>query len=139
MNRENVFLADPYAEKPTYIMFKELVFKTVNVEICIKLENEYIVTPLSMIVWKSTGEFKPIFPHNPPILFNCPMYRQLFISNSSEVLNLYSEAINKRAYEQIEDNLIEVKLFDLRKSYNILDSENMPLNRWVSCTPYNMG
>ena len=129
MNKNKLYLADPFAEKPTYILFKEMIFNPIDCEIMIKIDNEYIRSGLTVMVWKYSGETREIEPFNPPLIFSPD--NELYDNNSREIKNLYDEAVMQGAYRELEEDIIEILVYDYRKAYNISNSQLRPFNRWV--------
>jgi len=139
MNKNELYLADPSAENPTYIYFEMLVFTPFDVSIMLKVgDNEYIDTGRTIFVWKWTKKVMPISTVDPPLLDNTPYSRQLFVNNGEEIYNLYQEAMMQDAFEQIELDVIGIKLYDFRKAHNIRNTESKPYNRWVVYTGNNL-
>lgn len=139
MNVDDLYLADPTAEKSTYIEFFMLVFEILDLQVMIKVEdNKYIDAGETVTVWKWSKRFEPISIKNPPLLDVTEQSRQLFQENGEETYTLYSEAISQGAYEEIEDGVIRIKVFDYRKAHNIRNIEPRPYNRWVVYTGDNL-
>lgn len=132
MNVDDLYLADPTAEKGTYIQFMMLVFELQDIPIMLKVGNdEYIYAGETVTVWKWSKRFEPISIKIPPLLDVTEHSRQLFSNNGEEIFTLYEEAISQGAYEEIEEGIIRIKVFNYRKAHNIKNTELLPKNRWV--------
>ena len=139
MNRNELYLADPSAEEATYIEFVMLVFEPFDVSVILKAgENEYVDTGRTITVWKWTEKVETVSIIAPSLLDNTLYSRLLFEYNGEEIYILYQEAMIQNAYEQIEDDVIRIILFDFRKAHNVSNSESRPLNRWIVFTGDNM-
>ena len=139
MNKNDLYLADPTAETPTYIQFMFLVFKSFDVSVLLKTEDEEIInTNISLSIWKWNNKLETISLSVPPLLDITSHNRQLFEENGEEIYNLYQEAMMQGAYEQLEKKVMRIKIYDFRRAYNISNSELTPKNRWVVYTGSNL-